>query len=418
VDLNELPNLHEYDQIHCLDCDRRAMAKEVESIGGKGDPPGPWMWENARLAEAGSPPAGALEIGFYTDSWRVGLQGNIGPFDFLDQLYNVNPGEYPSGAPPIGLVARVEQYIVPNPHEYLDDTWEQTDPAVFHGGDASDELAALVSLAIGERIRSAGIARVFSVDDEDPRGEPHLLRERVPYLAPSPLSRVLPRTGGWRDPDTSKTLKLLRLYANLSSKEACALVRAARTYQEALWIAEGDPRQAWLRLVNAVEIIAQLTPGISADARLEEAFSDAESSAIVGRLIATKDHELIKWVAQRLADQGRSTKKFLNFLQKYRPPQPSSRPTAKAAQADWKNLHKHFYHIYKHRSNDLHAGVPFPASMCAPPQRTSQSNPPYEVAPKIRGDKSSSLILLHTFEYVVRGAIQKWWLSTGRKKAK
>ncbi|MGW5054958.1 hypothetical protein [Actinokineospora sp. NPDC004072] len=404
-------------KIHCPDFDRRTMVKEVESVRGDADPSGPWMWENARLAKAGSPPVGALEIGFYTDSWRVDLQGNAGPLTFLNQLYNVYPADYPLGAHSVGLMVRVEQYVDRILDEYLDDAWEQSDQAVFHGGDASDELAALVSLAIGERIRSAGIARVFSVDDDDLRGQPHVLRERIPYISPSRFVRVLPHVGARHRPDVARSLNLLDLYAHLSPNEARALVRAARTYQEALWIAEADPRQAWLRLVNAVEIIAQLAPDIPADARLVEAFSDAESSAIVGRLIATEDDELIEWVAKRLADQGRSTKKFLNFLQKYQPRQPPGRPTVKAAQVDWANMRKHFRRVYEYRSNDLHAGIPFPASMCAPPRRTSQ-NTPYEVAPEAKGDRGSSLILLHTFEYVVRGAIQKWWLLNGRKKAK
>jgi hypothetical protein len=48
----------------------------------------------------------------------------------------------------------------------------------------------------------------------------------------------------------------LQRYFRLERGQANALVRAARSHQAALWAAEGDPRQAWLKLISAVEAAA------------------------------------------------------------------------------------------------------------------------------------------------------------------
>jgi len=36
--------------------------------------------------------------------------------------------------------------------------------------------------------------------------------------------------------------------------DAVALVRSARAYEDGLWVADGDPQLAWLRLIGAVEL--------------------------------------------------------------------------------------------------------------------------------------------------------------------
>ncbi len=380
---------------------------------------GPWMWRNARLAEEGASSIGALEIGFYVDTWLAPLEGSAGPFRFIDPLYDQLPSElYINGdlnAPAMCLMGRVEQYAHSDEpsYDYVDDTWKQTDPDVYHGGDASDEVAALVSIATGRRVRSAGIIRVFELG-QDPRGAPHQQRKSTPYSPfPPHYLRVLPYAWRRTHGESLRALELIELYSSLSSLEAAALIRAARTYQEALWIAEDDPRQAWLRLVSAAEVVAQLAPDLPAGARLKRAFPETEPSMIVKRLLETGDDELIEWAARRLADQGRSTRKFLDFFQRYQPPQPPRRPTTQGARVDWSKLRKQLRRIYEYRSSDLHAGIPFPASMCEVPWKTPRKLA-YEVAHEVRGGKQDAPILLHVFEYIVRVAIQKWWRSTGR----
>lgn len=300
------------------------------------------------------------------------------------------------------LVVRVEQHLAPDhPDYYLDEDWDQTDPAVHHSGDAGQELAALLSLSLGIRMRTGGIIRVFHPSDGDPRGHPHEFEDRMPYL-PQPYGpRVLPYAGWPRDVDTSK-VELLGTYANLSSAEARALVRSARAYQEALWIAESDPRQAWLRLVSAVEAIAQLAPDAPAASRLKAAFPD-----IADRVIRTDDPVLVEWITTMFADQGRSTAKFRDFLLQFRPPPPRRRPAATSDRVNWTRLRKQLNRIYGYRSKDLHQGVPFPEPMCQRPY-ISNSRIAREVAYVTEDWNGDPPILLHMFEYVVRGALQAW----------
>jgi hypothetical protein len=181
------------------------------------------------------------------------------------------------------------------------------------------------------------------------------------------------------------------------------LVRSARAYQEALWIAESDPRQAWLRLVSAVEAIAGLAPDAPAADRLKAAHPD-----IADRVMRTNDPELIEWTAARFADQGRSTAKFRDFLKKFQPPPPRRRPATPSNRVDWRTLDKQMQRIYGYRSSDLHKGEPFPESMCHPPFVSSRKIA-HEVAYTTKDWKGAAPIHLHMFEYIVRRAIQGWW---------
>jgi hypothetical protein len=376
-------------------------------IGPNGDT-GPWGWENAKAWKKQLPSLGALEIACYTDFPQLSFDINVDPFTFLTPLSNSDVlTQLSPGSPRMGLVVRVEQYLAPaHPDYYLDEDWNQTDPAVHHGGDAGQELAALLSLSLGIRVRAGGIVRVFHSSDGDPRGYPHEFEDRMPYL-PQPYGpRVLPYTAWRRDVDTSK-VELLGTYATLSSREARALVRSARAYQEALWIAESDPRQAWLRLVSAVEAIAQLAPDAPAASQLKAAFPD-----IADRVIGTGDPVLVEWITTRFAVQGRSTAKFLDFLLRFQPPPPLRRPAA-TYRVTWRRLRKQLNQIYDYRSKDLHRGIPFPEPLCQAPY-ISNSGIAREVAYVTEDWKGDPPILLHMFEYVVRSALLAWWRSTAR----
>lgn len=141
----------------------------------------------------------------------------------------------------MGLVLRVDRYIGNDPTDdyYLDSEWDQEDPDVYHGGNSWEELAALLSLLLGIRLRAGGILRVFQSADSaedgsyDPRGYPNEM-EPPPYL-PRPTTRpMLPAMSshaGWVD---FSPVSLLDTYPRLSAKQARALVRSARSYQEAI----------------------------------------------------------------------------------------------------------------------------------------------------------------------------------------
>jgi hypothetical protein len=302
----------------------------------------------------------------------------------------------------MGLILRVEQYVPLALGERLDDKWDQRDPAVYHGGGAEQELAALLSLVLGIRLRAGGITRYF-----DPAGDAHgvpLVPDIPPYLPVPEMFPVLPYTSQGCDADSTR-ISLLDSYVSMTAEQASAFVRSARSYQEAIWIADGDPRQAWLRLVTAVEAITSVRSKERID--VLDRLSDA-CPEIAERVFRCADPELTKWITEKFVDQARSTKKFIDFLTDFKPPHRPRRPTA-GQRLDWTTtaLSKQFRTIYDLRSNDLHGGNPFPASMCRPPvvSRGIASEIVYEPPPR------PASMCLQIFEYIVRNALQSWWRS-------
>ena len=128
------------------------------------------------------------------------------------------------GEPRMGLVIRIERHLSDDPDAYIDDAWAQRASAVEHGGDAGEELAALLSLAMGIRLRAGGIARVFSSDNDD-RGLPHEVERSAPYLPHPARGSMLPYTR-LRPTDLSRAAKLLDIYPHLSVHKA----RASRAF--------------------------------------------------------------------------------------------------------------------------------------------------------------------------------------------
>jgi hypothetical protein len=86
-------------------------------------------------------------------------------------------------------------------------------------------------------------------------------------------------------------------------------------------------------------------------------------------LSGLSDDSILKTVAEGVADSLGITKKFVGFVQAFRPG-PPQRPT-EGFQFPWDegNWAKALKTIYRYRSKALHDGIPFPASMCSPPTR-------------------------------------------------
>jgi hypothetical protein len=365
--------------------------------------PGPWAWRNARALIAGKSSWGTLEIACYTDlsSFALQIHEISGPYSILTPIDKYDRSFRIPRLPRMGLVLRIEQYLDHDPDEYIDRKWEEANAAIIPGGDGGDELAALISLILGIRLQSAGISRYF-IPGDDPKGHP-CETNPPPYL-PRLIgsATLLPYTGddlytkNRREAVNSEKVRLLDAYSRLTARQANALLTSARAYQEAIWIADGDPRQAWLRLVTAVEAVAQLIPDIPEQARLRNA--DPDIYELISR---TGNPELLARVTTRVADQSRSTAKFLEFIRTFGPGPPRRRP--KYGRLEWKNVRKQLNQIYKFRSRDLHQGIPFPQQMCQPPGGLGNAQ---EIIAVIDGKPQMSL---HTFEYIVRNSLQSWW---------
>jgi hypothetical protein len=175
-----------------------------------------------------------------------GLTG-FGPYEF----YNLIQGPVPCGTALPIILLRAEDHLEPLPLK-LNITKSQAD--AYHAGTFTDEIAALAALCLGIKLKPGAPTRLFE-PREDMRGRP-LISHYRPFLIPSqerrlPVSQV-----------NLEKLTLVQSYPQVSSAAVPSLVRAARLYQDAVWIADAEPETAWLFLVSAVESAAVYWYGI------------------------------------------------------------------------------------------------------------------------------------------------------------
>jgi len=350
----------------------------------------------------------AYECPLFTDADIDGeaLEG-YGPYQFLNAGHIYGP----SGDVRTAIFFRVEWHLHLSMYEYR--SMDKTDLGYYHGGDANDEIAALLSLALGARIKAGGITREFK-RGLDPRGRPSSWDyHNDPVFTKSTSGQIVPSATGKR---SLSDLQPLQLLPRMTPFAAIALIRSARLYQEALWIAESEPSLSWLLLVSAIEVAAACWR--SGDESFVERLAAAKPQ-LVELLRSTKIQNLVEQVAAEIAPSLGATKKFIDFLITFLPPSPTLRPPIKE-QLSWEERHLKdvFSKIYGHRSHALHGGTPFPQPMCQPAFKRDDWDAPYE---KPYGLASSYLggtwlvedtpLLLHTFNYIARGVLLNWWNS-------
>ena len=366
---------------------------------------GPPMYENWRAELEGSQPNGAYEVPLFTDAHITGMiTDGYGPYQFI----NTVPGFEGRGTLRPSIVLRVENRL-----NFEDNSREETQEDHYHGGNLADEVASLVSLCLGIRAKSGHVSRDFSRGG-DPRGIPRALGwTNDPVLLKNTERLILPNASGTHNLN-SDLMPILSLPL-VSPFDATALIRAARLYQDSLWIVESEPNLSWIMLVSAIETAANhwRNSRQSDVDRLQE-----WNSELVDLLREKGGDELLSQVAAQIAHLTGATKKFLDFIFHFLPAPPDSRPE-KWAQHPWsKNkLKATLQKIYTYRSRALHGGTPFPAPMCKPP--FLQSNNAFEEKPSAISISMGGHtwvakdipIYLHTFEYIVRNALLKWWES-------
>lgn len=368
---------------------------------------GPAAYENWRAARAGTPSLGAYEVPLFTDAHILGMiTEGYGPYQLLNTIARPRAGQV---SPP-AIILRVEAH--PTEDDELS-AHDPTDDELYHGGMLSDEIAALISLALGIRLKPGGVTREFQPDG-DPRGLPIAYdHERNPTLLRSARGLVLPRAVGDHSLDLVAPLARLPLF---SPPDAVALIRAARLYQDGLWIVEADPALSWLLLVSAAETVAsrwraEKEPPVD---RLRASRPDLEPL-----LVAAGGTELVAQVAAQIAPYMGATKTFIDFALRFLPDPPAARPDP-FGQLSWDQdaMKKALNRVYGYRSRALHGGRPFPAPMCQPPKILGGTNVPVEVPPGITMRTLGGTwraedvpLHLHMFEHIVRGALLRWWAS-------
>lgn len=365
---------------------------------------GPSIYENWIAAESKDVPwRGAFEYPLFTDAWIVG-DLSCRPYQLLNTVFLPRGRDASAQTVSAALVLQLEYYLS---HELP--SWEKTDVTHYHGSGMGDEVAALVSLCMGIRLKSGGETRRFDPGG-DPRGRPVAYRtyENPVFLRSMGHPPVLPGALGIH---RLQDATLFTQFNHLCPQDAVALVRASRLYQDAIWIAESQPKLAWVMLVSAVEAAAGhwKTSTESPEERLRTSKPDLEKL-----LEAEGGRELVSKVAPLIADYMGSTRKFIDFLLDFLPDPPSKRPP-EHAQHPWdkKSMKKSLATIYRWRSRALHGGSPFPFPMCEPPLAELEEKP-LGLATGARGAvwrAKDTPMLLHTFEHIVRGALLNWWES-------
>jgi hypothetical protein len=365
---------------------------------------GSFLFENWRAALQGQEILGAYECPLYSDAWIVG-QAKFGPYELINTVAHASAPIGWGGIAPV-VVLRVDFH-----KEYDHPNMEKTDTSKYHGGTLSDELAAISALAMGCRIEAGPTTREFAKGDL--RGRPVAYYGfGAPTLSIGSAGRTLPWMVG------SHSLGDISWFANWFESapgDQITLIRAARLYQDAIWIGDTEPALAWLLLVSAIETVA----GRWDQSKLSPIERVRHSKPSLVEAIEAKCPELLPVVAETIADTMGATRKFLNFTLSFLPPPPEARP-GKPLQITWdgKQLKPILRKIYDYRSRALHDGIPFPAPMCLQPMRGHDGIAPAEqpagLATRALGGvwrQEDTPMSLHVFEYITRRVLQAWWSS-------
>ncbi len=366
---------------------------------------GPFSYENWQAHHTGLPLAVTYEYPLFTDAHLVGnhIVDRFGPYQIINAVAIPEMRQYrPS------LILRVENYM----NNDLPDM-KKTDEDRYHGGGLADEIASIMSLCLGIRLKSGGISRMFEKSG-DQKGTPVSSWDYT-------HDPILPKTNN--PPTIPRVIKthlldevdIFSTFLSLSPQNAIALVRSARLYQEAVWIAESTPELSWIMLVSAIETAASRWRDTT-ETPLERL--RASRPKLEDILRERGNDDFISLVAEQIAPYMGATKKFVDFLLEFLPPPPEKRPS-EFAQHLWtaKAMKKSMEKIYSYRSRALHGGIPFPAPMCLPPRRFSleeMEEIPLGYATSMKGAvwvANDIPMLLHIFEYIVQKSLLRWWES-------
>jgi hypothetical protein len=289
----------------------------------------------------------------YTDSSLCGTgEAAVGPFTFF--LTGAGSGPQPTGQ----LSLRIPHtYPKPEPTSVEFPALAVKRRKLWLGLGPDEEIAALLSLTLGVRLRSGGSIRRFR-HDGDPAGEPHLFKHHAPGLVPV-RRRVLPGLPGGPCP-IGPALEFLERYPCLQPMEAFVLTKAASQFADALWIADSDPEQAWLRLVTALEVVAVYVQTEKIDALT--VFEGAYPKAAERIRTLEGGAAALPQIAEEFEGLLSAGQRFRAFAARYRPDPPPTRPNQEW-QVSWGELDDAIKKIYDYRSELLHQGTRLPPMM-------------------------------------------------------
>ena len=342
------------------------------------------------------------EFPLFTDAQITG-EITLGPYSFLN---TGSTGNMKTIKPAIILrYAMHKEWDHPN--------FQKTDSSLYHGGTAPEEMAAFASMVMGIRLRAGRSVRRFE-SRGDLLGRPEEIGDQTEPMFLAPRAYAVPAVAkGFHG---LEQLEILSSLSDLPSTKVNASVRAARLYQDGLWLCETEPEFTWLLFVSAIESIAnewKRDSGTNIE-RLE-----VSKPELYATLAAHEDKTLLPLVANTFAESMGATKKFIDFCMTFMPAPPPERP-AEWAQFPWDeaDLRSAVRAIYNYRSLALHDGRPIPAPMCEAPHVDPAWAAPAERMISLGSYQLGSTWLkedipfnLHCFEYLTRATILCWWRS-------
>ncbi len=372
--------------------------------------PAPYLHRNWRAFLNRTHAKESREWPVYSDALFTGDLRDLGPYSVLNTIS-------------IPIYGRARPILVVRGGICADEHGDGNTRAVYHGDHHSNELVALLSLCFGVRLRAGAQSRMFT-HGGDPLGTPTSFGDPIEYVLPQGPLRIPILARGPTNPvhlrdDVSS--RRLRTLPQLDPGSAGCLIKSARLYQNALWVAEDDPSMAWMYLVSSIETAA----GQWQRRRRSDVQNLKDSMPDLVRVLAACGGEAhVSAVAAKLAHLTGSTRKFLDFIDAFNPG-PLAEPRMRQLAVDWSRLRELVAIVYKWRSQALHAGTPFPAPMCWAPLVVGRCRIdfPNEVDGAVAEvpigfasgtgdamwDHKDIPMQLHVFEHITRGALQLWW---------
>lgn len=364
----------------------------------------PRSWRNWRESLDGASRLGITEHSLFSDAWFIAEALGYGPYSIINPVARTtHVGGMYEWKP--ALVLRVEHHL----------SGERPDMSVtaaehYHGGWLEDEVAALVALILGARIVAGPVEREFE-DHGDPLGRPSAHSAGTLPVLPQRLEAPqIPSLFGQCD---LREIDLLRALPEMLAEAATALVKSARSYQQALWMADTAPELAWLLFVSAIETAAGFWDTVERTPveRLERSYP-----RLVQLLSQAPQEGLIDAVAQEMHKVIGATSKFTSFCLRFKPDPPARRPKIGMFDFDEPNYRDAIAKIYDYRSKALHGGTPFPHPMCVPPRAYGNDGRVEERPTGLAASAYSATWLaqdlpmcLHLFAYITRGTLLNWW---------
>ena len=367
---------------------------------------GPLVYENWKGMLDGKPLKTTNEYLLYTDAKIISeIRDGLGPYQLLNALtfsrtHDLLPG----------IVLRVDYHF----EDCLKSSFpEKTDDVRYHGGSLNDEMAALISLCLGIRLKAGGPIRSFDPEG-DSKGRPEgLWHHAVPILIKNKefYQPILSQVLGEHILDHAG---MIADFIEMQPDTATALIKSARLYQDAVWLSESEPSLSWILLISAIEVAAgHWNSTTMSNIKAMEYFKPD----LFELLEEEGSKELVRRVANKLVGLIGSQRKFIDFALKYLPEPPENRPS-EAWQHSWEKniLEISLKKIYTLRSKALHGGIQFPELMCFPAFRNEHGmgEVPIGLASEKKGSrwlKVDTPMHLHLFEYIVRNVLTNWWKS-------